>query len=579
MEQGSREDTGAARSQNVVHVTTRDAAGAARLLAPAVARHEGTAGQPAVLIVTPSAADAVAIARALAVAGPSRAVPLTSAPRARRLLAQQPNAIIASVDLGASLIEQSQLKLSSIAAVVVAWADELLSAGALSSLEAILAEVPRGAERIVLATSVNADLDAFLDRVMWRARRVTHFTESAPADVPLRFVVTPPERRDDALRLVLDALDPKEAAISTFSDEGERAARRALETLGYAADDATVRLSRGAPDQPADLVVLFDDAADADQLRASAAQARDLVVFVPAERVPHLRVISGASSRPLTFSGAFAAARSAADALRDEIQDAVRSGAHVAQMPVLEPLAVSLDPVEVAAAAVTLLLRERQRGRGGEVVAATPAPRVAGNATLGRSGTDATRGPATPQRFTRVFLSVGERDGVRRGDLVGAIAGEGGIAGSQIGKIELRDSHAIVEIESDVAAEVIGRVNGTNIRGKRVSAREDRGPDVEGSGGRGRGARGDRPARGGAAGRGSTGRGERGPAGRGTRERPPRGEGRPARGRDRDFGRGEAREIERVPRAAKESAEWTERAARLRNARRAPGGAGTEGEA
>lgn len=108
----------------------------------------------------------------------------------------------------------------------------------------------------------------------------------------------------------------------------------------------------------------------------------------------------------------------------------------------------------------------------------------------------------------RLFMTVGTRDGVKTGDLVGAIAGEGGIPGDRVGKIDLRESHSLVEVAASDAASVIARVNGTMIRGRRVVVRAER----------------DREERE----RASSPRGDR-PRG-GSRERP---SGRPPRNRDR----------------------------------------------
>ena len=76
--------------------------------------------------------------------------------------------------------------------------------------------------------------------------------------------------------------------------------------------------------------------------------------------------------------------------------------------------------------------------------------------------------------MTRLFMTVGTRDGVKVGDLMGAIAGEGGIPGDHVGKIDLRENHALVEVSEGDAASVIARVNGAMIRGRRVVVRGER---------------------------------------------------------------------------------------------------------
>jgi ATP-dependent RNA helicase DeaD len=58
-------------------------------------------------------------------------------------------------------------------------------------------------------------------------------------------------------------------------------------------------------------------------------------------------------------------------------------------------------------------------------------------------------------------------------DLVGSIANESGISSDQIGKIELRDTHSIVEISTPVAEQVATKMNGITVRGKRLTMRVD----------------------------------------------------------------------------------------------------------
>jgi ATP-dependent RNA helicase DeaD len=75
--------------------------------------------------------------------------------------------------------------------------------------------------------------------------------------------------------------------------------------------------------------------------------------------------------------------------------------------------------------------------------------------------------------MTRLFVTVGERDNVRPADLVGAIANQPGLSSASVGKIDIRQSHTIVEVASDSAESVISRLSGTTIRGRRVVARRD----------------------------------------------------------------------------------------------------------
>ena len=71
--------------------------------------------------------------------------------------------------------------------------------------------------------------------------------------------------------------------------------------------------------------------------------------------------------------------------------------------------------------------------------------------------------------MTRLSVSIGRKDYVRPGDLVGAIAGESGIPGSSIGSIDIFDSHTFVDVPTDVANRVVASMDGNNIKGRRVT--------------------------------------------------------------------------------------------------------------
>lgn len=89
-----------------------------------------------------------------------------------------------------------------------------------------------------------------------------------------------------------------------------------------------------------------------------------------------------------------------------------------------------------------------------------------------RSGDREERGPRQPREreagMTRLFVSIGRRDFVRPGDIVGAIAGETKISGGSIGSIDIFDNHTFVDVPSDVANKVVEVMDGNQIKGRRV---------------------------------------------------------------------------------------------------------------
>lgn len=123
---------------------------------------------------------------------------------------------------------------------------------------------------------------------------------------------------------------------------------------------------------------------------------------------------------------------------------------------------------------------EPDSGRGGDRGDRRNGPR--GGARTG--GPAQFSGPGTVYR-----VAVGHSHGVRPQDIVGAITGEGGLRGSDLGKIQIFSRFSLVQITSELAGNTLGRIGAARVAGQQLRIRPDEGP-------RGR-AGGDRPHRGG----------------------------------------------------------------------------------
>ncbi|MBD8490568.1 DEAD/DEAH box helicase [Echinicola sp. CAU 1574] len=71
--------------------------------------------------------------------------------------------------------------------------------------------------------------------------------------------------------------------------------------------------------------------------------------------------------------------------------------------------------------------------------------------------------------MSRLFLNLGKKDRIRPNDIVGAIAGETGIPGRQIGGIDIFDNFSFVDVPSKDAAHVISVMKSNTIKGKPVN--------------------------------------------------------------------------------------------------------------
>jgi ATP-dependent RNA helicase DeaD len=150
-----------------------------------------------------------------------------------------------------------------------------------------------------------------------------------------------------------------------------------------------------------------------------------------------------------------------------------------------------ITEVEIAAA----LAHMAQGGRPLLMQELPVAP--AKQARLAGGGKDGfgSRGPsrALTEGNATYRLAVGRRQRVMPGSIVGALANEGGLTSAQIGGIDIRADHTLVELPADLSADQLRSLSRTRIGGELIhleldngrSPKSDREGGREGGGGRG----------------------------------------------------------------------------------------------
>jgi ATP-dependent RNA helicase DeaD len=531
------------RNQNLVYTLPHTTESIAEFLTPALARVDPSAEGTQVVVVTRDAETALAISETgLRLAGPAgiEVVPITSAARAGRIFRTRP--VLAVAGTPAELLElvrSSLLKLAMVRTVVLAWADDILEEGpeVVTALEGVLSELSE-AGRIIVARKLTPVVENLAERYARRARRVgvaDSEVPQVPADYEMpiiKYVTVAGSARGSALRRLLDDLDPPSAMIVARDEAAAAEAARVLRTLGYHDDDESMTVTRGyVGNGPTHTVIFYQPPVTPGELqRVSQAKPVQVVVVAAPGEVPWLRELASGRLAPLNFRGPERRARDREEAVRQELRAVLARGVPARELISLEPLLQEFDGTELAAAALHVLERERAQRRLAEVnqtPAARPKPSDGAAPRAGAAG------------MTRLFMTIGTRDGVKVGDLMGIIAGEGGIPGDRVGKIDLQESHALVEVAEADAAGVITRVNGSMIKGRRVVVRgeRDREDRERAAGPRDRSdreGRSDRPvSRGERPDRGSRGDRPRPPRRPGSSDRPTRGGSPPRRDRDR----------------------------------------------
>jgi len=383
-------------------------------------------------------------------------------------------------------VKTSQLSLEGIQVVVVDGFSALKEPGQ-GALETLFESLPKEGQRVLFGQPLSEEAEVFGKAHFSKAVHIPpRAAQAGPSE-------TPPRRGDVSYRIVSEEKEPE--LLQTVAAVLEGGAHHALlffRTEDQAADlgdflalhgflagavgstDFPVWLAteelpaRKALDAWTDpslvVTVSVDVPPEPDSLDRRHGGQEAGVILTRARELPHLRdvarrtgyrLVPAKEPIPTRVSGEL-------ERLRSLLDRTIREEELAPYFLALEPLFHDHSPGEVAAAALALLKRPPTTGKGQE-----PDELSGGGPELSSS--------PPPKAWVRLFVGVGEKDGVGPGDLLGAIAGEAGVEGSQVGKIEIRDTFSLVEVLPPVADRIIRGLNGTTIRGRAVRVDHDRG--------------------------------------------------------------------------------------------------------
>jgi hypothetical protein len=354
----------------------------------------------------------------------------------RRLRGEGVDLLITTPDTALALHRRSALGVDGVVGVLLAWPESWEDEAGLAPL---MQDLPKDVQRIVVTTDQARAAD-LVERYARRALTLGTVEGPAPEPVgPVRTATVSWERRASALADLVELLDPASLAVWTVDRGHHPAIARAI-----ASADPEVHIATG--DAPkASLVIAFDPPSPA-RLRQLLG-AGEVVLLAPPETTGYLERIA-APRRPFRLPGLLDAVTTAAGAKRAAIVRALEAGPPERALLTLAPLFERYDPAAVAAA-----LYDLWTAAGSSVPA--PVPDI----------------PAT----ARVFVGVGKKDGATVNDLVAILTKDVRVERGRIGRVELRDAFALVEIPAQEAERVASALNGMTIRRKRVIARVDRG--------------------------------------------------------------------------------------------------------
>ncbi|MGH4026226.1 MAG: DEAD/DEAH box helicase [Pseudonocardiaceae bacterium] len=478
------------------------------------------AADPTALVLVPTRELAIQVSEAIHRYGRAlgaRVLPIYGGQpisRQLRALAAGVDVVVATPGRALDHMERGTLRLSGLRTVVLDEADEMLDMGFADDIEAILRDTPESRQTVLFSATMPRRIDEMVRRHLREPVRIQlGSAQPEPGEAPRvrqsAYVVSR-AHKPAALGRVLDVESPAAAIVFCRTRDEVDRLTESLNGRGYRAEALHGGMSQEQRDRvmgrlrngTADLLVATDVAArglDIEQLthvvnydvpsapesyvhrvgrvgRAgregvaiTLAEPREHRMLKAIERVTKQRIVvekvpsvADLHARRLEFTRA-----ALHESLLEDESDIERFRV------VVETLTDEFDVMQVALAAVKLA----HEATGGpdddeEIPEAIPRgrrePRDRGERPRPGGGKPRSVGMA------RLFVGLGRSAGIRPQDLVGAIAGESRLRGSDIGAIDIADRFSLVEVPDDAADEVIAALRASSIKGRKATIRKER---------------------------------------------------------------------------------------------------------
>jgi len=350
------------------------------------------------------------------------------------------------------------------------------------AVEALLQAGGTDVRRIAATHERDAAFDELVTRLLPRARRWPE--EFFPPDVaaataqkgaPLRFAAA--RSYDARLRRLVRLLhgwaaDPdRESAIvwcDSTTSTASVAAALAIEgfQIASAVDEEGIRVARFGETSGGSPAVSFGLPWSAAELEAALGAAKPRAAIVEPRHVRQLELLGARVGWPVrALPDAPGALGGEVEAFRTRVREAMATRDLAGATLFIDPLIAEHGYHRVAAALTSLLRETSPPSLEVSPATATASPHAA-------VASEATR--AARPAWSRIFVNVGRDDGAAPGDFVGAITGETGAVGAQIGRIDIRQRFSLIDVDSMVVDDVLRGLTGKAIKGRDVVARLDR---------------------------------------------------------------------------------------------------------
>ena len=397
-------------------------------------------------------------------------------------------------------MRQGTLDTSGLRSLVLDEADEMLRMGFIDDVEWILDQLPEQRQVVLFSATMPPEIRRLSKRYLKDPAEVTIRTKDQEGKrIRQRSITVPMPHKLEALQRVLDACGGEGVIIfartkaitltvaETLEAGGHQVAvlngdvpqnqrERTVERLRSGSVDilvATDVAARGLDVERIGLVINYDMPFDSEAYvhrigrTGRAGRTGEAVLFVTPRERRFIRNLERATGQPIEameVPGNTAINQGRLDRLRKRLSDAAQSQRPDAdEAALLQELMqrvateLELSPEQLAMAALNLAIGPDALLRKGDddwIQNTRRNDRDRDRHSGARRERRERPARAPEENMQRYRVEVGHRDRVKPGNLVGAIAGETGLQGRMIGRIQIFDNHSLVDLPKGMPEDV-----------------------------------------------------------------------------------------------------------------------------
>ena len=408
-------------------------------------------------------------------------------------------------------LKRGSLKLGSLQHLILDEADEMLKMGFAEDIEEIFSQVGDNRQVALFSATMPTSIHRITGKYLDDPKEVRIAAKSQTgANIRQRYFMVQHSHKLDALTRILEveeyegiimfvrtkqateelaeklrARGFKTAAIN--GDIPQQARERTIDMLRDGKVDilvATDVAARGLDVERITLVVNYDIPHDTESYvhrigrTGRAGRSGEAILFVTPREQRMLGSIERATKQKveaLTLPSVEELTNTRVDKFTKRIDDVLATTELSELTSVIEQYELSRDvPATNIAAALASLVLESNTLKAEPMP--EPARRQGRDRDGGRDGGRPGRGGrARDENMTTYRLAVGRNERLQPGAVVGAIANEGGITSKQIGHIDIRSNHTLVDLPKDLDPSVLKKLSHTEIQGRPIDIRPDSG--------------------------------------------------------------------------------------------------------